>query len=184
MATLKLKHLILFAICFLLLVFSEIPSGSLLALFAWMQISVLLWQKQFTTKNQIKFFVLFLSLIPTFFLWGAVNSFISIYTKESHLIFILMYGLLSFIVSFLITIFSVFSYAYSQEQDTVLEVYSNCIAKIKDHKLIFFYTSLIVFGVAILPIGLSEDYRIVLGVVAAHIFLKHEQIKKLFIKQI
>lgn len=181
MATLKLKHLILFTICFLLLVFSEIPGGSLLALFAWMQISVLLWQKEFTSKNQIKFFVLFLSLVPTFFLWGAVNSFISIYAKESHLVFTFAYGFLSFVVSFLITVFSVFSYAYSQESDTVLEVYSNCIAKIKEQKIVFLYTSLIVFCVAILPIGLSEDYRIVLGVVAAHLFLKYDHVKKLFV---
>jgi hypothetical protein len=179
MATLKLKHLILYIIAFVLCVFSEIPGGALLTLFAWMQLALLLWKKDFTFKNQIKFFILFLSLVPTYFLWGAVNSFISIYAKESHFIFILMYGLLSFAVCFWITLFSVFSYAYSKSNETLFELYSVCISKIKTHKVVFLYTTLIVFLISISSLPLTEDYRIVLGIISAHAFLKFSEIKKL-----
>lgn len=177
--TLKLKHLILYTITFILFILSEMPGGALLALFAWMQLALLLWQKEFTLKNQIKFFVLFLSLVPTYFLWGAVNSFISIYAQKSHFVFITMYGLLSFIVCFWLTIFSVFTYAYSKSDDTVFELYSNCIAQIKNQKVVFLYTALIVFLVSIAPIPITEDYRIILGIVTAHLFLKFSEIKKL-----
>ncbi len=179
MATLKLKHLILYVICFGLLIFSEIPGGALLALFSWMQLAILLWQKEFTLKNQIKYTVLFLSLVPTYFLWGAVNSFISIYAKESHFVFIIMYSLLSFGVCFWLTLFSVFVYAYSKSDDTVFELYSNCIAEIKKQKIIFLYTTLIVFLISISTLPLTEDYRIVLGIIAAHVFLKFSDLKKL-----
>ncbi len=174
MATLKLKHLILFVICFILLLFSEIPGAALLALFAWMQLSLLLWKKQFTFKNQIKFFILFLSLVPTYFLWGAVNSFITIYTKESHIIFICVYTLLSFAVCFWITLFSVFSYAFDKDADTLLEIYSNCIGQVKTQKYIIFYISLIVFLISFYPLPFAEDYRIVLGIIAAHVFLQRQ----------
>ncbi len=177
--TLKLKHLILYIASFVLLILSEIPGGALLALFAWMQLALLLWQKEFTLKNQLKFGILFLTLIPTYFLWGAVNSFVAIYAKESHFIFIIMYGLLSFIVCFWLTLFSVFSYAYSKLDETLLELYSACIAEIKTQKVVFLYTTLIVFLISISPLPLTEDYRIVLGIIAAHLFLKFSELKKL-----
>ena len=180
MATLKLKHLILFTICLALFIYTELPGGALLSLLAWMQLSLLLWKQEFTAKNQIKFFILFLSLIPTYFLWGAVNSFISIYAKESHLVFILMYSLLSFVVCFWITLFSVFSYAYAKNDDTLLEVYSNCIAQIKNQKYVFLYVSMIVFLISISPIPVTEDYRIVLGIIAAHVFLQRQALQTVF----
>lgn len=179
MATLKLRHLILFLLSFALLVLSDIPGGAMLLLFVWLQIALLLWKKPFTLKNQIKFSILFLFLLPTFFLWGAVNSFVSIYTKESHLVFILMYSLLSFILCFWITLFSVFSFAYAQEQQTLLSLLSECIQQVKNHKTIVLYLSLIVYLVTILPIPLAEDYRIALGIVVAHGILTFDQIKSL-----
>lgn len=178
MATLKLRHLVLFIISFLLLIFSEMPGGALLSLFAWMQLSLLLWKKEFTLKNQMKFFILFLSLLPTYFLWGAVNSFISIYAKESHFIFIGMYGLLSLVLCFWITLFSVFSYAYAKESQSIIEIYSICISKIKTEKYIFLYVCALVFLISMSPLPLTEDYRIVLGIIAAHIFLKYTDIVK------
>jgi hypothetical protein len=60
-------------------------------------------------------------------LWGAVNSFVSIYTKESHLVFILMYSLLSFILCFWITLFFLFSFAFAKEQQTLLSLLSEWI---------------------------------------------------------
>ncbi len=180
MATLKFKHFILFLISFALLIYSEFPGGALLSLLAWMQLSLLLWKQKFTAKNQMKFFILFLSLIPTYFLWGAVNSFISIYAKESHFIFVLMYGLLSFVVCFWITLFSVFSYAYAKHDDTLLEVYSNCISEIKNQKFVFMYISLLVFLISIAPIPITADYRIVIGIISAHLFLQKTALVSMF----
>ncbi len=177
MATLKLKHLVLFIISFVLSIFSELPGGALLLLFVWMQIALLLWGKKFTAKNQIKFSIIFLFLLPTFFLWGAVNSFISIYTKESHLIFIVMYGLLSFILCFWITLFSVFSFAYAQDEEPILNLFTKSVRQVKNHKYVMLYVTLIVYLTSIAPAPLAEDYRIVLGVVFAHCFLKFDRLK-------
>jgi hypothetical protein len=179
MATLKLKHLILFAICLMLFISTNFPGGALLSLFAWMQLCLLLWRQDFTARNQIKFSILFLSLVPTYFLWGAVNSFVFIYAQSSHLIFILMYGLLSFIVCFWITLFSVFSFAYAKNNDTLLEVYSKCLSHIKSEKYVFLYVSAIVFLISISSIPVAEDYKIVLGIITAHVFLRSQEIKAL-----
>ena len=177
MATLKLKHLVLFIISFFSSIFSDLPGGALFLLFVWMQMALLLWGKKFTWKNQIKFAVIFLFLLPTIFLWGAVNSFISIYTKESHLVFIAMYGLLSFVLCFWITLFSVFSFAYSKEEEPILYLFIQIVSQIKSHRFVMLYVSLIVFLIAVAPLPLAEDYRIVLGIVLAHCFLKYEKLK-------
>jgi hypothetical protein len=144
-----------------------------------MQISLLLWKKQFSFKNQIKFSVLYLFLLPTYFLWGAVNSFISIYAKESHLVFIAMYGLLSFILCFWITLFSVFSFAYAKDDEPVLNHFGQTVGQIKKSKYVFLYVSMIVYLISIVSLPITEDYRIVLGIVVAHCFLKFENIKAL-----
>jgi hypothetical protein len=177
MATLKLRHLILFIISFLLVVLSDLPGGAMLLLFVWMQIALILWKKPFTLKNQIKTSVLFLFLLPTFFLWGAVNSFISIYIKESHFIFMMMYSLLSFILCFWITLFSVFSFAYAKEQEPVLNLFSESVKQIKTHKNVIFYISLLVYLISILPIPIAEDYRIALGIIIGHSALKWDHLK-------
>lgn len=179
MATLKLRHLILFMISFILLVLSDVSGGAMLLLFVWLQIALLLWKKLFTLKNQIKTSVLFLFLLPTFFLWGAVNSFISIYIKESHFIFIIMYSLLSFILCFWITLFAVFSFAYAKEEEPVLNLFSESVKQIKSHKYVILYISLIVYLTSILPIPLAEDYRIVLGIIIGHSILKWDHLKSL-----
>lgn len=180
MATLKLKHFVLFTVCFILLYYAQVPGGALLALAAWLQLCLLLWNKAFTVKNQIKFFLLFLALLPTLFIYGAVNSFVSVYAKESHAFFILMYALLSYCLSFLITLFLVFTYAFSTEEQTLLEIFSSTIAAIKKNKLIIFYVSSIVFLTGIVPRLLTEDYKITLGIILAHGFLRQNELKHLF----
>ncbi len=179
MATLKLRHLILFMISFVLLVLSDVPGGAMLLLFVWLQMALLLWKKLFTFKNQIKISILFLFLLPTFFLWGAVNSFISIYIKESHFIFIMMYSLLSFILCFWITLFAVFSLAFAKEEEPVLNLFSESVKQIKCHKYIILYISLIVYLTSILPIPLAEDYRIALGIIVGHSILQWDHLKSL-----
>ena len=151
----------------------------MLLLFVWLQIALLLWKKPFTLKNQIKISFLFLFLLPTFFLWGAVNSFISIYAKESHFIFIGMYSLLSFILCFWITLFAVFSFAYAKENEPILNLFSESVKQIKNHKYLIFYISLIVYLTSILPIPLSEDYRIALGLIIGHSILQWDHLTKL-----
>lgn len=177
MATLKLRHLILFIISFILLVLSDLPGGAMLVLFVWLQVALLLWKKPFTLKNQIKTSVLFLFLLPTFFLWGAVNSFISIYIRESHFIFIAMYSLLSFILCFWITLFSVFSFAYAKENEPALNLFSESVKQIKDHKYVILYISLMVYATTILPIPIAEDYRIALGIIIGHSILQWDHLK-------
>ncbi len=180
MATLKLKHFVLFIICFILLYYAQVPGGALLALIAWLQMCIPLWNKAFTIKNQIRFFLLFLTILPTLFIYGAVNSFVSVYGKESHVLFVFMYSMLSYCLSFLITLFLVFTYAFAKEDQTLLEMFSSTIASIKNNRFLIFYTSLIVFLTAIVPRILTEDYRIALGIILAHGFLRQSELKKLF----
>ena len=174
MATLKLKHLLLYALCFILFIFTQMPGGALISLFLWMQIALLLWQKNYNFKNQIYYFNLFLTLIPTVFVWGSVVSFIEIYSKESHVLFILAYSIVNFAFCYLFTVFGIFNYAFCLPEEPLLLSFKKCISEIKNNKLIITYVSILVFLTTLVHNLLSADYRIILGVVLAHLFLRQE----------
>jgi len=88
-----------------------------------------------------------------------------------------MYSLLSFILCFWITLFSVLSFAYAKENETVLNLFSESVKQIKNNKYVVLYISLVVYLISILPIPLAEDYRIALGIIIGHSILQWDHIK-------
>lgn len=177
MATLKLKHLLMFLVTFGLLYLAEIPAGSLIALGCWMQLSILLWHKEFTATSQKKFFYLFLSLVPACFFWGSVNSFMEIYLQEGHWVFLSMICTISFILCFWITLIGVFGYKFETNEDNLSTLYGKCIAEIKNQKKVILQISLIVFVISLIPKILSADYKIVLGLIVAHAVMRRSALK-------
>lgn len=183
MAILKLRHFVLYLALFVLFYITQFPTGALLSFVLWTQICILLWGKNYTTQSQIKYLVFSLSLVPSLIMLGAVTSFFQIYSTESHILFMIAYGLISFLLTFYIVLFSIFGFAYSTSEMTILEIYSTAIARIKLDKLLILYVTLIVFLISVLKNFLEIDYRISFGLIVAHLFLRQDQFFKLFKKK-
>lgn len=182
MATLKLRHLLLYIFCFAVLVLTQFPGGALLALFLWMQLALLLWKKNYNLKNQIHYAIHFIFLIPGLLIWGAVNSFFESYSHQNHLLFSIAYGFLSFSFCFIYTLLTVFNYAFTQPESSITQVYRTCFQKIKTHRFIIFYVSLIIFLMTIVRYFLPVDYKIVVGIITAHLFLQQDELFKIIKK--
>lgn len=179
MATLKLKHLALYFLTFLLLYFSQIPGGALLSIAAWFQMAILLWRLQYTVRNQFRIFIYFLTLIPLFLFLGSSSSFILIYLKEGSILFFMMAMLLTGILCFFTALFTVFSFKYFNAAKSIQDIYSQSISGIKNQKQILFISTLVLLILILLPIPMRQDFKISLSIILVHLYLHRKPIRLL-----
>lgn len=180
MATLKLKHLVLYFVTFLLLYFSEIPGGALLSLAAWMQVCILLWELDYNAKNQIRLFLFFLTLVPLLLFLGSSSSFVGIYLNEGSILFFFFIALMTLMISFMTVLFAIFSFKQNISNVGVSQIYRVTIQNMKAQKKQLAFASLALFLLIILPIPLRQDFKIVLAIILIHLYLKRTQVQKLF----
>ncbi len=183
MATLKLKHLLLYFFTFLLLYFSEVPGGALLGLAAWLQICVLLWGLEYNAKNQITMFLYFLTLIPFFFFLGTSSDFTRIYLKEGSLIFFFIVTIMTLIMCFITVLFTVLSFTQNISNFNVTQIYIATLKSISLQKKKLAGASFCLFLLIILPIPLRQDFKIVLSIILIHLYLKRKQVQGLISSQ-
>lgn len=177
MATLKLKHLLLYFVTYLFLYFSEIPGGALLSLAAWMQVCVLLWRLDYNVKNQVTMLLYFLTLMPLFFFLGSSSDFTKIYLKEGSIVFFLFVTLMTLIISFMTVLFSIFCFKKNISNFNVAQIYTATIKNIPHHKKELALTSFCLFLLILLPIPMRQDFKIILAIILIHLYLKRKQLQ-------
>lgn len=180
MATLKLKHLILYFITFLLLYFSGLPGGALLSIAAWMQMCILLWKLDYNVKNQVTLLIYFLTLMPLFFFLGSSSDFTKIYLKEGSILFFFFVTIMTLMISFMTVLFSIFCFKQNISNFNVSQIYTSAIKSIPLQKKELAITSFCLFVLIILPIPIRQDFKISLAIILIHLYLKRKQIQSLF----
>lgn len=179
MATLKLKHLLLYFVTFLFLYFSGIPGGALLSVAAWLQVCVLLWRMDYNAKNQVTMLLYFLTLMPLFFFLGSSSDFAKIYLKEGSLIFFLFVIIMTLIICFLTTLFAIFSFKQNISNYNVAQIYTAAMKSIQTQKKELALTSFCLLVLILLPIPIRQDFKISLAIILIHLYLKRKQIQDL-----
>jgi hypothetical protein len=180
MATLKLKHLVLYFITFLLLYFSNIPGGALLSLAAWMQICILLWRLDYNIKNQVTLLIYFLTLMPLFFFLGSSSDFAKIYLREGSILFFFFVTIMTLLISFMTVLFSIFCFKQNISNFNVSQIYTSTIKSILSQKKELAIASFCLFFLIILPVPLRQDFKISLAIILIHLYLKRKQVQQLF----
>ena len=179
MATLKLKHLLLYVVTFLFLYFSGIPGGALLSLAAWLQICVLLWKMDYNAKNQVTMLLYFLTLVPLFIFLGSSSDFARIYLKEGSLIFFLFVTIMTLMVCFFTVLFAINSFKQNISNYNVSQIYTASIKAIQSQKKELALTSFSLFVLILLPIPIRQDFKIALAIILIHLYLKRKQVQDL-----
>ena len=180
MATLKLKHLILYFITFLLLYFSEIPGGALLSLAAWMQMCILLWRMEYNVKNQVTMLIYFLTLVPLFFILGSSSDFTKIYLREGSILFSFFVFVMTLILSFITVLFAVYAFKQNISNFNVTQIYTAAIKSIQNQKKELALASFCLFLLIILPVPMRQDFKIALSIILIHLYLKRKHVPATF----
>ena len=173
----KLKHLLLYTVTFLLLYFSDLPGGALLSLAAWLQMCILLWKLDYNVKNQVTMLVYFLTLIPLFFFLGSTSDFAMIYLREGSIRFFFFISLMTFIICFLTVLFGIFCFKQNISNYKVTQIYTSTIKSIQHQKKELALTSFCLFILILLPISMKQDFKISLSIILIHLYLKRKQIQ-------
>lgn len=179
MATLKLRHLILYILAFVFLYFSQMPGAALLAIAAWMQICILLWKLQYNVRNQMRMFFYFLTLIPLFLFIGASSELIHMYLKESSILFFLFSAVLTFILCFFVVLLTVFVFRDFDRTQKITDIYVSAFNSIKNKKRKLAASATILMLISLLRIPLAQDFKIVLAIILIHLFLHRKQVQLL-----
>jgi hypothetical protein len=179
MATLKLKHLLLYFVTFLFLYFSNIPGGALLSLAAWLQVCILLWKMDYNVKNQVTMLLYFLTLMPLYFFLGSSSDFTKIYLKEGSIIFFFFVTMMTLMISFMTVLFSIFCFKQNISNFNVAQIYTATIKSIQTQKKELALTSFCLFILIILPVPMRQDFKIALAIILIHLYLKRKQVQNL-----
>ncbi|MBC7742327.1 MAG: hypothetical protein H7061_09020 [Bdellovibrionaceae bacterium] len=173
----KLRHLVLFIISCGILIISEFPAGSLVALAMLFQLNLLLNRIPLTKNSQWAAFRLFLFSIPVFFFWGGIHSFTQIYLSEGQIIFFVMALLVSLMLSALVALQAVLAFHYLLEAQFKVGVALQFLFNdIKNKKNQLFKTTGLVFLFSYVPL-LSTDWKLIFAVLTTQIILNWVQLK-------
>jgi hypothetical protein len=178
MATIKIKHYVLFFLLFGIFRLTDFPGGALVAFILWMQLCILLWRKEYSFLNQKVNLAFALSLVPALLVWGAINSFFFSYSAQSHWLFSLFYGLISFALCSYLVLFSIFGFAQSgslpkaSTTSAVLSIYATGVAQLRKYQSLFLWLTTLVYLLSLVPWILPVDYKITLALVVGHLALR------------
>lgn len=175
---LKLRQIILFFIACIVLAFSGVAGGSLLAVAALLQLSILIKQMPFTKQMQLAQLKLFLISLPVLFFWGGVHSFVFIYLKEKSFSFALMALSISMILSFIAAFQLIFTSEYLVKNDfSVSPALSEAFNDIKQQKNRLLQMAGLIFIFSFVPF-FASDWKLVFSLTATVFFLNRSQLMK------
>lgn len=174
---LKSRHLLLFVIACIVLIFSELAGGALLGLAVLMQLALLIHGIPLTRSSQLGALKLFLVSIPLVFFWGGVHSFVSIYMRENQFVFLLMALTIVAALTFLVSLQLVFTFYFLQKNNGELFASLNeAFNNIKDRRREYLRMTGLVFLFSFVP-WFSADWKLVFALTATHLFLERSRLK-------
>lgn len=179
MATLKLRHLILYFVLFTLLYISDIPGGALLSIASWLQLSILLWKIEFTSKKQILVFMYFLTLIPLLLIDGSLVDFVKIYSLKNFqlkwFLFFVLYMFFSLLTFYLATL----NFSSLKKENNLNFVFFKPQLEIESSRIELLGLGIIFLLLPLFPIITKTDFKISLCIILTHLYLKRQNLKNL-----
>ncbi len=177
MAIMKLRHLLLFIVSCTVLIISELPFGSLIALALLYQIALLMNSIALTKSSQIAAFKLFLFSLPTFFFWGGIHSFVKIYLLEASWLYFLMATLVTFGLCLIVSLQAVLVFKHLKESNfNISSALQSTFNDIQKSKSQLFMTTGLLFVFSFVPFLLT-DWKLIFAVTAIHLYLNWRQLK-------
>ncbi len=176
----KLRHLILFFMACMILIVSRFPGGSLLGLFAWLQINTLITQSQFSKKSQLWATYLFFISVPLILFWGSCHSFLFIYLAEKSWTFFIMIVLVNLMLCCIASVYFILSFRTAEKVDyRILASLELALKSIKDNRPSISKNSCLLFIMSFVPF-LPADWKIVFAIMATHLILHRHHVKRAF----
>lgn len=179
---LKLRHFILFFAAALILIIARTSGGALLAMASLFQMALLIHGIDLSKKSQLAALKLFIISIPLFLFWGGIHSFTMIYFKEGQYLFLLMTNFILAILSFIINFQTVFCFLFLKTNNfEISATLQNAFNEIKNRRMLFLKSSLILLFFSLAIPGLESDWTLVFAVMATHVSVNYSQMKKAFV---
>lgn len=174
---LKSRHLILFIIACLVLLFAQTPGGALLAVGVFLQLALLLHGFEISRRSQLGAFKIFLSCVPLLMFVGGIHAFVRIYLREGHYLFLTMATAVLLLLLLLLSFQIVFSYYFLEKNNFELfATLQDAFNSLKDRRREFFKTVLLLIFFSCIP-WLASDWKLVFAVTATHLFLNRARLK-------
>ncbi len=180
MATMKSRHILLFILACATLIAADFPGGSLLAVFAWLQVNTLMTQKSFNKSSQTWAAKLFLISIPFLLFWGSIHTFLFIYMKEQNWLFFVMTIALNICLTSIAAIYFIFTFKVAHESNfKLISSLGAAWQACKKNKVEFFKCSAFVFILSLVPL-FSAEWKIVFAIMATHSYLNRVHLQRVF----
>lgn len=177
MAIMKLRHLVLFIISCAVLILSDLPAGSLVALAVLYQLALLMNAIPLSKASQIAALKLFVFSLPTFFFWGGIHSFITIYLREGSWLHFSVATLVTLALCLIISLQTILVYKHLEDSNflinSALQKTFNDIHKSKGP---LFKTTGLLFIFSFIP-WFSTDWKLIISVTATHLYLNWRRLK-------
>lgn len=179
MATMKLRHFLLFFIASITLIAANFPGASLLGVLVWLQVNTLLTQS-FNKSSQIWALKLFIISVPMLLFWGSIHSFFFIYLKEQNWLFFFMTFALNCCLSIIAAVYFFFTFESVKNCNyRLIATLDTSWTECKKNKAHFFKISLIVFTFSLVPF-LNPEWKIVFAIMATHLYLNRSRLQQVF----
>ncbi len=174
---LKSRHLLLFAIACLVLHFAQTPGGALLAIGVFLQLALLLHGFEISRRSQLGAFKIFLSCVPLLMFVGGIHSFVRIYMREGHYLFLTMASAVLLVLMLLLAFQIVFSYYFLEKNNfELIATLQDAFNSLKDRRREFFKIGILLFLFSYFP-WLESDWKLVFAVTATHLYLNRARLK-------
>lgn len=174
---LKSRQLFLFILASIVLIYSKLSGGALIAMAVLLQMALLIHNITLHKKSQLAAFNLFLLSIPLFWFWGAVHSFTLIYLKEQQYLYFFSTALITAFLCFLVSYQIIFP--FTQLEKSGFNINSTLYHTFKFLRIntkVFIKTSFFIFVLSFFP-GLSADWQLVFSVMVTFLYLNWNQLK-------
>lgn len=177
---LKSRHLILFIVACLVLLFAQTPGGALLAIGVFLQMALLLHGIEISRRSQLGAFKIFLSAVPLLMFVGGIHAFVRIYLREGHYLFLAMAAAVLIVLLLLLSFQIVFSYYFMEQNNfELIATLQDAFNSLKYRRHEFFKIGLLLALFSCVP-WLASDWKLVFAVTATHLYLNRSRLKTAF----
>ncbi|MBC7419154.1 MAG: hypothetical protein H7328_00365 [Bdellovibrio sp.] len=178
----KLRHLLLFIVSCAVLILSELVAGSLIALALLFQLALLIKAIPLSKKSQFAALKIFLFCLPTFFFWGGIHSFVSIYSAEEHWLYFIMASVVTLGLCLIVSLQGIIIFDYLEESEFLIgPAFQKVFNDIQKSKGRLFKTTGLLFIFSFIP-WLLTDWKLIFSVTATLLYLNWHQLKLVIVR--
>lgn len=144
------------------------------------QMNLLFQNIPLTKDSQRAAIKLFFFSVPIFFFLGAIHSFIFVYFKNAHWLFLFFSIIITFGLFFLVSFFSFFAFGYlEQSQYKVIASLQAATNDIPHKKKGLLLQTFFLFIVSLVPF-LNTEWKIIFSLMAYQLYSSRKHLKQVF----